>query len=172
MKMKTNRLTFSALLISVMLVLGYIESMIPMPGVPGMKIGLSNAVLMLALYWLGAADAFILMGAKVLLSGLLFGGVSAMMYSFAGGLASMLVMTLLVYLIPKFSPIGVGVAGAVMHNVGQVALAMLILQTTGLAYYLALLLLAAVATGTATGVVTGLLMKRIPAAVRDEVKKR
>lgn len=172
MRMKTNRITFSALLIAVMLVLGYIESMIPMPAVPGMKIGLSNSVLMLALYWLGIGDAFVLMGMKVLLSGLLFGGPSAMMYAFAGGLASMLVMTALVYLFPRFSSVGVGVAGAVFHNVGQVALAMLILQTSGLMYYLALLLLAAVATGTATGVLAGLLMKRIPTTVRDKVKKR
>ena len=76
MNKRVNRLTFSAMLTAVMLVLGYIESLIPIPGVPGLKLGLSNSVLMLALYWMGVPAACALMVAKVLLSGLLFGGVS------------------------------------------------------------------------------------------------
>ena len=85
---KTRRLTVSALLVTVMLMLGYLENFVP-TGVPGIKLGLSNSVLLLAIYWLGIPTALILMVVKVVLSGILFSGVSAMMYAFAGGVLSM-----------------------------------------------------------------------------------
>lgn len=157
----TRRLTLSALLVAVMLILGYIESFIPVGGVPGIKIGLSNSVLLLAVYWLGIPTAFLLMAAKVLLSGLLFAGVSGMMYALAGGLLSMIVMSAL-YKVRGFSPVVIGMAGAVFHNVGQVGLAMIILQTDKLVYYMAVLMLVGLATGFTTGTVAKLLMNRLP----------
>ena len=87
--------SITILLTAMMLVLGFIESLLPVAtAVPGVKLGLSNGVLMFALYMLDAPTAFLLMLLKVVLSGLLFGGVSAMMYAMAGGVASMLVMIL------------------------------------------------------------------------------
>lgn len=83
---QNQRIALCGLLVSLMLVLGYIESLIPVPTVvPGIKLGLSNGVLLFALYLLDIPTAFVLMVLKVVLSGLLFGGVSAMMYAFAGG---------------------------------------------------------------------------------------
>lgn len=168
----TKRLTLSALLVGVMLVLGYVESLIPIPGVPGVKLGLSNSMLMLALYWMGVRAAFALMAAKVLLSGLLFGGAMSMLYAFAGGVMSFAVMALLVYAAKGFGAVGVGVAGAVSHNVAQVLVAIWVLGTSRLAYYLAVLVLAGVATGAATGTAAALLMKHIPPAVREGVRKK
>lgn len=139
------------LLTAMMLVLGFIESLLPVAaGVPGIKLGLSNGVLMFALYMLDAPTAFILMLLKVLLSGLLFGGVSAMMYALAGGVCSMLGMILLKKL--KFNLITVSMVGAVLHNLGQVLLAMLILENDQLIYYMAILLLVGLACGAVTGV--------------------
>ena len=139
------------LLTAMMLVLGFIESLLPVAaGVPGIKLGLSNGVLLFALYMLDAPTAFILMLLKVLLSGLLFGGVSAMMYALAGGVCSMLGMILLKKL--KFNLITVSMVGAVLHNLGQVLLAMLILETDQLIYYMAILLLVGLACGAVTGV--------------------
>jgi heptaprenyl diphosphate synthase len=89
---------------------------------------------------------------KVLLSGLTFGGVNAMMYSLAGGVLSMAAM-LLVRRIPGTGILGVSVSGAAMHNVGQVAMAMLILHTPKLVYYMAVLVAIGVVTGVLTGVV-------------------
>ena len=129
---KTRRLTVSALLVTVMLMLGYLENLVP-TGVPGIKLGLSNSVLLLAIYWLGIPTALILMVVKVVLSGILFSGVSAMMYAFAGGVLSMVVMSVL-YKARGFSPIAIAMAGAVFHNVGQVGLAMVILETDRLVY--------------------------------------
>ena len=139
------------LLTAMMLVLGFIESLLPVSaGVPGIKLGLSNGVLLFALYMMDAPTAFVLMLIKVLLSGLLFGGVSAMMYALAGGICSMLGMILLKKL--RFSLITVSMLGAVLHNLGQVMLAMIILETDQLLYYMAILLFVGLACGAVTGV--------------------
>jgi heptaprenyl diphosphate synthase len=156
-----RRLAVSALLVAVMLVLGYVESLIP-TGVPGIKLGLSNSVLILALVWFGAPTAFLLMTVKVLLSGFLFSGVSAMMYAFAGGLLSMTVMTLLSRS-KAFSLIPIAMAGAAAHNAGQVLLAMAILRTEKLVYYMAVLMLVGLGMGFVTGTVAAQLLRRLPA---------
>lgn len=167
-KDRTRRVTLSALLVAVMLILGYLESLIPL-GVPGIKLGLSNSVLLLAMYWLGIPATFLLMITKVLLSGLLFSGVSAMMYALAGGLLSTVVMSIL-YLLTDLGPVVTGVAGAVTHNVGQVGLAMIILRTQNLVYYMGVLMLVGMVTGFVTGTVAKLLMQRLPSSLQPEQK--
>ena len=155
-----QRLALSALLTAVMLVLGYVESLIP-TGIPGIKLGLSNSVLLFAIYTLGIPNALLLMVVKVLLSGFLFSGVNAMLYAFAGGLLSMLAMVLL-YKLQGFHILTIAMVGAVMHNVGQVVLAMLMLQTERLIYYMAILMLVGLVTGYITGTVARILLQRIP----------
>ena len=167
---RTKRLTLAALLVAVMLVLGYLESLLPAGPVPGIKLGLSNSVLLLAILWLGIPEAFCLMACKVLLSGFLFAGVSPMMFSFAGGMLSMLVMSLLTRF--HFSTVATGMAGGVAHNVGQVALAIYLLQTDKLYYYMAVLMLVGLATGFATGSVAGLLAQRLPKGLLPEANRK
>ena len=148
------------LLTAMMLVLGFIESMIPVAaGVPGIKLGLSNGVLMFALYMLDAPTAFVLMIVKVVLSGLMFGGVSAMLYAMAGGVLSMITMILLKKL--KFHILVVSMFGAVMHNVGQVLMAILIVNTPQLVYYMAVLMLVGLGTGAVTGIAANTTIKHI-----------
>ena len=156
----TRSLTLAALLVTVMLMLGYVESLIP-TGVPGVKLGLSNSVLILAIVWLGIPWAVGLMLVKVLLSAFLFSGVGAMLYALAGGVLSLLVMCLL-WRAKGFSLVTVAIAGAVMHNVGQVAMAMLVLGTEKLVYYMGVLMLVGIVTGFVTGSVARALVKRIP----------
>lgn len=156
---RVKRLALSALLTAVMLMLGYVESLVP-TGIPGVKLGLSNSVLILAICWLGVPHAFVLMIVKVLLSGFLFSGVNAMMYALAGGVLSMLAMSVLHRL--GFSLTVTAMAGAVMHNVGQVALAMLMLRTGGLVYYMAVLMLVGLVTGFVTGTAAEILVRRLP----------
>ena len=160
----TFRLTLSALLIALMLVLGYVESLIPTGGVPGVKLGLSNGVLIFAVYMLGIPTSYILMALKVVLSGLLFSGVSAMLYAFAGGLISLTLMCLLSR-DKKISPVAVSVVGGVSHNVGQVAMAMLVLGAPRqMLVYLGILMLAGLGCGLATGVAANAVMKHLRAA--------
>lgn len=148
---QAERIALCGMLLALMLVLGFVESQIPVAaGIPGVKLGLSNGVLIFAVYMLGVPTSFLLMGLKVLLSGMLFGSPSAMMYAFAGGLLSMIVMSLLSRM-KGLSPVVVSMAGGVSHNVGQVAMAMMILQTPQLLYYMAVLMVAGLVTGMATG---------------------
>lgn len=157
---RTRRVALSGLLVALMLILGYIESLIP-TGVPGVKLGLSNGVLIFAIYMLGIPNALTLMVLKVFLSGLLF-GFSAVPYALAGGVASMAVMTLLSR-VDGVHPVVVSMACGVMHNVGQVGMAMLILQTSGLLYYMAILMAVGLGCGAVTGVCATAVMKHLKA---------
>ena len=149
---KARQVALMGILTAVMLVLGYVESLIPIgSAVPGIKLGLSNTVLVYGLYLFSPWTTFALMLLKVVVSGLLFGGVNAMLYSAAGGILSMLGMIFL-RKVPGVGIVGVSVVGAVLHNIGQVLLAMWILQTDKLLYYMALLMLVAVVTGGLTGI--------------------
>ena len=161
----TARLTLSALLLSLMLVLGYVESLLPMPTtIPGVKLGLSNGVLIFAVYMLDIPTSYILMTMKVVLSGLLFSGVQAMIYAFAGGLLSLTLMCLM-SLDRKMSPVAVSMAGGVSHNVGQVAMVMLVMHATDkLLYYLGILMLVGLVCGLATGIAANSVMKHLKAA--------
>ncbi|MBQ9264819.1 MAG: Gx transporter family protein [Clostridia bacterium] len=158
---RTRRVALSGLLIAMMLVLGYVESLIPaVSGVPGIKLGLSNGVLIFAIYMLDIPTAWILMVLKVMLSGLLFGGFNTIMYALAGGVLSMLAMTVLSR-IKGMHPVTVSMTGGVMHNVGQVGMAMLLLHTRQLMYYLAVLMLVGLACGALTGVCASSVMKHL-----------
>lgn len=158
---RIKKLTLSSLLVSVMIVLGYLESMLPVSSVPGIKLGLSNCVLLISLYWLGFAVSFEIMVVKVLLLGFLLGNPMMIVYSLAGGALSLTVMRLLASR-PGVSPIGAGIAGGVTHNIGQVAVAALMLQTPSLLYYLALLMPVGAGMGFLTGTVARMLMRYLP----------
>jgi len=158
---RTNRIALSGLLVALMLVLGYVESLIPVAaGIPGIKLGLSNGILIFAIYMLGIPTAFLLMVLKVVLSGLMFGGVSAMMYAMAGGLVSMVAMSLLSR-VKGIHPVVVSMMGGVGHNVGQVGLAMIMLNTPKLLYYMALLMIVGLICGALTGVCADSVMKHL-----------
>ena len=153
-RQRVRWLTRMALLTAAAVVLGYVERLIPMPGsIPGIKLGLANTVLLYAIYLLDTRSAFVLMILKVGLSGLLYSGVSAMMFSLGGGLCSLVMMLLVKKLGGSgVSIIGVSVVGAVFHNVGQTAVAALMVNTAALMGYVPFLLVAAVVTGILTGI--------------------
>lgn len=148
-RQSAQRVALSGLLVALMLVLGYVESLIPSP-VPGIKLGLSNSILIFAVYMLDIPTAYCLMMLKVLLSGMMFGGVSAIAYAFAGGLLSLTGMCL-TYRVRGVHPVVVSLIGGVLHNVGQIAMSMLIIRTN-LLWYLGVLML----TGCVFGALTGL----------------
>jgi len=167
--MKTQTIARMSLLTAVALVLGYFERFIPVAvAMPGIKLGLGNTVLLYAIYMLDSRHAFGLMILKVVLSGLLFAGLGGAMYSFAGGLASLVVMVMLKK-VSGISILGVSVAGAVFHNVGQLAMAATVVQTRSLVLYFPVLLIAGVVTGIMTGLVAKYVLKGMhvsPTAMR------
>ena len=138
------------LLTAVALVLGYFEHLLPVTGIPGVKLGLANTVLLYALYLLDIPSAILLMFLKVGLSGLVVGGVAAMLYSLAGGVVSLLIM-ILARKMKGLSIIGVSVLGALAHNAGQMTVACFVVGTRAILAYLPILLIAAAVTGTLTG---------------------
>ena len=140
------------LLTAVAIVLGYFEYLLPVTGIPGVKLGLANTVLLYALYLIDVPSAILLMLLKVGLSGLLFGGPSAMLYSLAGGVLSLVVM-ILARKSKGLSIVGVSVLGAVSHNIAQMAVACFVVETRAILAYLPILLFAAAVTGTLTGLI-------------------
>ncbi len=140
------------LLTAVALVLGYVEHLIPITAIPGIKLGLANTVLLYALYLMDVPSAIFLMILKVGLGGLFYGGFAAMLYSLAGGILSLIVM-ILVKKTRGVSVIGVSVCGAAAHNVGQILIACFVVGTRAALAYLPVLLVAAVITGALTGVI-------------------
>jgi len=140
------------LLTAMALMLGYFERFIPIaPGIPGIKLGLANTVLLYAVYLMDAKSAWLLMVAKVLLSGFLYAGLSAMLYSLAGGILSLAAM-LLLHRAKDLGTVGVSVGGAVFHNIGQIAVACMAVQSRAVLSYLPVLMVSAIITGVLTGV--------------------
>lgn len=160
-KAYVQRMALCGLLTALMLVLGYLESRIPLlPGLPGVKLGLSNAVLLYAVYLLPSPLAFALMLVKVGLSTLLFGNLFALAFSLAGGILSLAGM-LLCHRWLKLGVMGTSVAGAFLHNGGQLLVALTLVGNVSILYYGAVLTLAALGTGALTGLVAGLVLRAV-----------
>lgn len=158
--MNAGKVARYGLLTGVMLVLGYVESLLPVVGIPGVKLGLSNTVLLYALYLMDAKSAALLAALKVLLSGFLFGSPASMLYSAAGAVLSLCAM-LLLQRARDISVVGVSVAGAACHNVGQCAAASLFVQVRAVLAYLPVLLISAAVTGVVTGIAAKYLLRYI-----------
>lgn len=160
--MKPKKLMTEAMLCGLALILSYVESLFPLSiAVPGIKMGLPNLVIVFALYRLGAGSAARISLVRVAVVALLFGNVYSFLYSIAGAVLSLLLMTLL-QKVPGLHTAGVSVAGAVMHNAAQIGVAMIILGTDKIIYYLPALLVSGVVSGVVIGVLAALMIARIP----------
>ena len=149
------------LLIALALILSYAEAQIPaFFAVPGMKLGLTNLVVLLALYLMGSGSAVTINMIRIVLVALLFGNGMSLAYSAAGGLLSGGVMILLKKT-GRFSVVTVSIAGGVMHNAGQILVTMVLLGTGSLAWYLLILWFTGIASGTVIGILGGLLCGRL-----------
>ncbi len=147
-------------LVALAMILSYIESLIPaFVAVPGVKIGLANSVTVFALYFLGKRYAAGISVVRVLLSALLFGSTVSLIYSISGALLSFGGMALL-RRVRIFSPIGVSTAGGVLHNIGQITAACIIIGT-GAVFYLPTLIISGVIAGVVIGVITGIILSRM-----------
>lgn len=149
-----KRMTLSAILTAVSIILHFVEGMfaIPVP-IPGIKLGLSNIVSLVALYLFGPVDAFVILLLRVFMTSFLYSGFSSLIFSIAGGILSVAAMSLIWKLREKgFSIISASVAGGVFHNIGQILAAVLVMRTTAVFYYLPVLVVSGIATGVLTGI--------------------
>ena len=143
------------------LIFSYVETLIPIHiGIPGVKLGLANLIVVIALYRMGVREAYVLSVVRVILAGFLFGNLFAILYSLAGGLLSLTVMVFLKKT-EKFSVLGVSMAGAVFHNIGQLIMAAIVLESLSITYYLPVLLISGIVTGLLIGIVANEMLKRV-----------
>lgn len=161
MRVETKRLARMGLFTALAMIFGYIEALIPVSiGIPGVKLGLANLVVVFSLYKLDPAEAFLINLARIFLIGFTFGNLSMLLYSLAGGILSFLVMVL-AKRTKSFGVCGVSVLGGVFHNVGQLVMAMAVLDTISLIYYGPVLLMTGMITGLLIGILSGEILKRI-----------
>ena len=153
MRIKTKKLTVLALFSAVAIVFSYIEAILPpiWSAVPGIKVGLANIVTVTLLYKFSFKEAVAVAFIRITAIALLFGNVMTLMYSIAGLVLSVIIMVILKRT-GLFSTIGVSIAGGVFHNLGQIIVAMIVLQTKEIGYYMIVLEV----TGTIAGVLIGI----------------
>jgi len=163
---KIKTLATSAVLTSVALIFSYVEVLVPISiGIPGIKLGLANIVIVMALYTLGPKHAAIINLVRISLSALMFGNAYSIIYALSGGLLSFLVMLLLKNIKKDgkgiFSIVGVSMAGGVFHNLGQLLASAVVLQTVKIMYYFSVLTIAGLITGIFTGFIAALALRNI-----------
>ncbi len=157
-----RRVALCGLMTALMLALGWVEHWIPLnAAIPGIKLGLSNGVLIFAVYLLNVPTAYMLMALKVMLSAALLTGFGALPYALTGGLLSLTVMVLL-RRVKGLTPVTVSMVGGAAHNIGQVAMAMLVTRTPGLVGYMGVLMLVGLACGALTGICAQGVMRHLP----------
>lgn len=150
---KVNQMTLCAILVSMALVLSYIEHFIPLQmfiPMPGVKLGLANIVTLMALFFLGTKSAFIILILRCILGAVFGGGISGLAFSLTGGIFAMTIMCMFKHC-RRISIYGVSVLGAAAHNIGQILVAVLFMESVYVVGYLPYLLLVSVFTGLATG---------------------
>ena len=164
--LKYKKLTFLALSVSLAMILSFVESLIPpLVAVPGVKIGLANIVTVFLLYTLGARAAVAVSLIRVLLSALLFGNVQSLIFAFSGAVVSLAVM-MAVKRISPFGKVGVSVLGAVAHNAGQVAAAVIVMETAALAYYFIPLVISGTIAGVFVGIIAAIITARLEKIIK------
>ena len=156
-----NRVAYFGVFTALALIFSYVETLIPFNfGIPGVKLGLANLIIVIVLYKIKLSEVYLLSIVRVLLNGFIFGNYFSIIYSLAGGLLSLTVMALLKTK-GGFSILGISMAGGVMHNIGQLIIAMIIVETFSVAYYVPVLLISGLITGFVIGIASGEMLKRL-----------
>lgn len=160
---KTRTIVLISVLVAQAIVLSLVERMIPFNfSVPGAKLGLANIVTLTAIYMLPFRQSMLVVTLRILMTAFIVGSFSSFLYSLAGGFLSYFIMAILVYIdFKSLGTIGISVAGAVAHNLGQLLMAAFIIQNVFIIGYLPMLMLAAIATGIGVGVTVQYLVRAL-----------
>ncbi len=159
--MDSKRIARYALLVALAMVLSWLESLLPLSvAIPGAKLGLTNLVVLFALYRMRTVDAITISLIRVVLVSITFGNAFAFAYSFAGAVLSFVLMWALKRS-GKFSTVGVSVVGGVGHNLGQILVAAVVLENSGIFLYLPALLLSGTVAGVSIGILGGMITQRV-----------
>lgn len=156
---KINKLALLGMCTAAAMILSYVESFIPF-GVPGLKVGLPNIVVLFIIYRYSWKEASAVSLVRCVLTSLLFGSVMSLAYSLAGAALSITVMSLLKRW-NKFSSVGVSIAGGITHNAGQIIVAVIVTGVEEIAYYMPVLAVGGTLAGLVIGVAGALLLRRL-----------
>ena len=159
---RIHRLALLSLLTSLALILSYLEAILPpiFTAVPGIKLGFPNILIIFVLYRMGVREAAAVSFVRIALSSLLFGTTLTFVYSLAGAFLSLAVMACLKRT-DRFSTAGVSIAGGVVHNLGQILVAMLLLGTAEIGYYMIILAVTGTLAGLFVGLCAAFLIRRL-----------
>lgn len=163
--MRYQKLSYIGLFSAAAILLGYIETFLPAAPVPGIKLGLANLAVVLALYLYGMKEAVFISFVRILTLGFLFGNLFSILYSLSGAALSLILMGILKKT-KKFSIITVSMAGGIGHNTGQLIAAAAVVENIRLFYYLPVLLISGFLTGWGIGYIVGQVKKRIGAVIK------
>ena len=161
--MKVKHITRYAILLALAVILNWVEHLIPLPTLPGIKLGLANAIGILCLYYLGYKSYISFGFLRVLLASLLFG--TFLGTSFWISLGGMLLASITTLLLAKFSKVsiyGISIAAAIMHGLGQVFVVAVLYQTAYIISYVLILTITGSITGALIAYLSTLIIKRIP----------
>lgn len=158
-----KNLALLGMLLGLALLCSYVETLIPINfRIPGIKLGLANIVVVIAMYRIGIKEALLIAVARIFLSGFLFGNMFAVVYSLAGGVLSFFIMLFLKSKL-KLNVISVSTAGGIAHNLGQLIVAALVVENMNLLYYMSVLFFAGLLTGLLIGIVSREILVRLSA---------
>lgn len=157
-----KKTAFCGLMLALALIASYVESLIPIPiPIPGIKLGVANSIVLILLYMTDVKTSWLVSISRVVLVGFLFGSMSSILYSLSGAVLSLLIM-IWVKKRNCFTMTGVSVTGGVSHNIGQLLMAFLVLESEAVWYYLPVLLVSGLVTGSIIGILGKEIIKRIP----------
>ncbi|MBO5415721.1 MAG: Gx transporter family protein [Clostridia bacterium] len=157
-------MAMTALFAALSIVFGYIEHLIPFDfGIPGVKLGLANLVIVTMMYTFSKRQTLFVLFVRIFVCAMLFGNIYSLLYSLAGGVLSFGIMCVLKK-IKGFSPIGVSIGGGVAHNIGQLAVAIIVLNSPNIALYLPVLLISGGLTGGVIGTCANTIINRLTKA--------
>ncbi len=161
MKWNTHKIALMGILTAGAIIIAILESFIPSIGIPGVKLGLANIVILIILYEIGIVEAIIVDLLRVLMVGLLRGTIVSMgfLMSLTGAVLSLGIMILLYLVVKKFSIVGVSVVGSIFHVTGQILIAMAFLGTPYIVFYLPIIAVSAIITGVLVGIVAQLIIR-------------
>lgn len=158
-KKTVKKIAILAIFITLALILSYVDSLIPLAiMVPGIKIGLANVIIILALYTMGEKETILISITRVILSSLLFGTILTCLYSMTGAMFSFIIM---LFLKKKtdLATLTISIIGAVSHNFGQITMAIFIMNTKEIIYYLPILIITGVISGMLIGIFANVLIQ-------------
>lgn len=166
---RNNIIASIALMSALAMIFSYVEAILPFNiGIPGVKLGVANIIIVIALYIFNWKIALTVNTIRIVLSGLLFSGVFGIIYSFAGGITSLLIMVLLKKS-HKFSIIGVCTAAGVAHNFGQILTAAFLVKNISIFVYFPVLIFSGIIMGIITGTVAYLLLQKLPRSITGDI---